>query len=252
MKKQGLLTDRKKLVEALERETGQKAVYCGAPGFQYTIGNHTVLRDGSIETDDLELLRRLAAAGLVEGTTEEESISFPIGNFTGRSLVNLVNSFAAREKMLNKALDQPNAFHMSKGLVRYLKEENPATVPEFMDVLFRNGGEMSMKGVRVTRTAVSLPGFPDTPTNRQLAGLMIRAAVNSGWIKSEAKPAKNEKYSFRVWLMAIGMKGPEYKEARSELLSRFEGDAAFRTEEQRTAFYKKRKKKEALPDFIVL
>lgn len=252
MKVQGILTDRKKLVEVLEQESEKKAVYCGAPSFKYTVGNHTVLRDGSLVTDDVELVKRLAAQGLVEDVTEESSITFPLEAFTGRSLVNLVNSFAAREKMLNKAVGHPNAFHMGVGLVRELKKENPSTVAEFMDVLFANGGEKSMRGVRVTRSAVSFPGFPDTPTCRTLASLMVKAATTQGWIKSKAKPTQNEKYSFRVWLMALGMKGPEYKGARAELLSHFEGDGAFRTEEQRSAFYAKRKKKEVEPDFVLL
>lgn len=252
MRVQGLLTDRKKLVEALERETNQTAIYCGAPSFKYTVSSHTVLRDGSLETKDVELVKRLAEQGLVEGIAEETGISFPIGGFTDRSLVNLVNSFAAREKMLNKAVGHPNAFHMGVGLVRELKKENPATVPEFMNALYANGGEKSMRGVRVTRTTVSFPGFPDTPTFRVLADLMVKAATTQGWIKSEAKPTQNEKYSMRVWLMALGMKGPEYKEARAELLSHFEGDGAFRTEEQRKAFYAKRKKKEVEADFVLL
>lgn len=252
MKVQGLLTDRKKLVEALERETGQEANYCGAPSFKYTVGDHTVLRDGSLESSDVDLIKRLVEQGVVEGIAEEDCISFPTEIFSGRSLVNLINSFAARENMLNKAMNQPNAFHVGVGLVRELKKENPATVPEFMDVLFANGGEKSMKGLRVTKTTVSFPGFSDTPTCRTLASLMVKAATTQGWIKSEAKPTENEKYSMRVWLMALGMKGPEYKEARAELLANFEGDGAFRTEEQRKAFYAKQKKKETEPDFIPL
>ena len=92
MKRQGLLTDRMPLIEALERETGQKAVYCGAPSFKYTVGSNTVYRDGSLKSDDTELIRKLEEDGLIEGITEAESISYPLDDFTGRSLVNLVNS----------------------------------------------------------------------------------------------------------------------------------------------------------------
>ena len=248
----GLLTDRKKLIEAVEQATGLKAVYGGAPGFKYTIGGHTVLRDGSLETEDAELVKRLMKEGLIEHEQEEEGISFPADGFTGRNLVNLVNSFAAREKMLNKAVDHPNAFHMSAGLVRSLKEENPATMAEFMDVVFRSGGEKSMKGIRIRKDRISFPGFPDTPTFRTLADLIVRNAADAGWIKPKAKETGNEKYSFRVWLNAIGMKGAEYKEVRKELLAHFDGDAAFRTEEQRLAWEQKKKKAAPEPDFIVL
>lgn len=248
----GLLTDRKKLVEAVEKATGQKAKYCGAPGFKYTIGDHAVLRDGSLETEDMELVRRLAGEGLIECEQDEGGISFPMDGFTGRNLTNLVNSIAAREKMLNKAVDHPNAFHMAVGLVRSLKEENPATISAFMDVVFKNGGEKAMRGVRVGRESISFPGFPDTDTFRALAGLMVKTAKEAVWIKPVAKENGNEKYGFRVWLNSLGMKGPEYKQARAELLSHFEGDSAFRTEELKQAWMSKRKKPEAEPEFIVL
>ena len=252
MKRQGLLTDRMPLIEALERETGQKAVYCGAPSFKYTVGSNTVYRDGSLESDDTELIRKLEEDGLIEGITEAESISYPLDDFTGRSLVNLVNSLSAREKLLNKAADHPNAFHMSVGLVRELREQNPSTISEFMDVVFANGGEKAMRGLRITGSAISFPGFPDTPTFHALADLMVRAAVTQGWIKPVAKDSGNEKYSFRVWLNALGMKGAEYKTARAELLSHFEGDPSFRTEEQKIAYQKKVRKATPEPDFIPL
>lgn len=252
MKKQGLLTDRQELVTAIERVTGQKAIYCGPPSFKYEIGSCTVNRSGKVESMDIDLMNLLSQVGLVEDSADDCPITFPTKGFTGRTLVNLVNSFAARSKMINKAIDQPNAFHVSVELVRKLKEENPSTIPDFLDVVYRIGKEKSMRGLGFSNTMVSFPGFPDTPTNRLLTELMVKAALKQGWIKPEAKPTKNEKYSFRVWLMAIGMKGPEYKQARSELLSHFDGDPSFRTEEQRAAFYASRKKKEVMPDFVLL
>ena len=249
----GLLTDRKMLVKEIELETGLDAVYCGAPGFRYTIGGHTVLRDGSLSTEDLELVKKLAEKGLIEGPeTEETCISYSTEGFTGRNLLNLINIFAAREKMLNKAVDHPNAFHMGAGFVRELNEENPSTIGDFLDVVYTSGGEKVMKGVRVTQTTVSFPGFPESSTFISLADLILKAARNHGWIKPKAKEAENEKYSFRVWLNSIGMKGDQYREARQELLSHFEGDPSYRTEELKANWMERRKKATPEPDFIVL
>lgn len=249
----GLLTDRKKLVEAVEKATGQKAGYCGAPTFKYTIGAHAVLRDGSLETEDRELVKRLAQEGLLEGEQRGGGISFPVEGMTGRGLTNIVNSVAAREKMLNKAVGRPNAFHISVCLLRSLKEENPAAVSDFMDVMYIQGGEKAVRGIRIGRESISFPGFPDTETFQALARLMVETAKEAVWIKPKAKETENEKYSFRVWLVAIGMKGPEYKAARKELIARFEGDTAFRTQEQRLAWEQKKKKPvKTEPDFIIL
>ena len=79
MKRKGLLTDRRALIAALERETGLTAVYQGAPSFRYTIGDYTVLRDGSLEVEegkaDAALIGRLADAGLVEGAAADAGLN---------------------------------------------------------------------------------------------------------------------------------------------------------------------------------
>ena len=55
----------------------------------------------------------------------------------------------------------------------------------------------------------------------------------------------NEKYTFRVWLMRLGMKGEEYKTARKLLLGNLKGHAAFRTKDQAEAAREKLKKQRA-------
>ena len=40
--------------------------------------------------------------------------------------------------------------------------------------------------------------------------------------------AENEKFSFRIWLLGLGMKGEEYKTARRILLAPLKGNTAFR------------------------
>ena len=59
MKFKGLLTDRQALISALEEETANAAVYSGAPSFRYSIGDYTVLRDGSLEVADRRVDRAL-------------------------------------------------------------------------------------------------------------------------------------------------------------------------------------------------
>lgn len=64
----------------------------------------------------------------------------------------------------------------------------------------------------------------------------------------------NEKYTFRVWLNALGMKGAGYAAARAELLKNLPGNSTFRTEEQRAAYYAERSRRTAAqePEFILL
>ena len=74
----------------------------------------------------------------------------------------------------------------------------------------------------------------------------IRGSANSYYLT-----VTNEKYSFRVWLTSIGMNGKEYGAARAELLMNFKGDGAFRTPEQRAAFYERRKRRSEA-EFVLL
>lgn len=257
MKIKGLLADRQPLIRALEQETGAAAVYSGAPSFRYQVGIYTVLRDGSLEVGDHDgdhvLLDALAAQGLLERTaTPQDGIVFSTEGFTGRTMVNLVNAIVAREKLINKAIGIPNAFHMGAELVRKLKEENPATMTEFMSILHRCGGDSAMKGLVLSGEQVAFTGFPETDACRQLAERIIHSAITSRWVKANVPAVTNEKYSFRVWLNSLGMTGDVYSAARAELLKNFTGDAAFRTPEQRAAFYAGRKRKAPEPEFILL
>lgn len=259
VKIKGLLTDRQQLITAIQEKTGLTAVYAGAPSFRYYIGNYTVLRDGSLLVDDdraeADLLEYLTETGLIEGIMKTESgIAFSTDGFTGRTMVNLVNTLAARGPMINKALGVPNAVHMSAELVRKLKTENPASLQEFRNVLHQCGGEKAMKGIQLSSDYILFTSFPENKTGRILAERIVNTAITQRWSKAKAVTTENEKYSFRVWLNALGMIGPEYAEARSELLRNFTGDAAFRTEEQRRAFYETRRRNPSIqePEFILL
>ena len=258
MKRKGLLTDRRALIAALEQEMGLAAAYQGAPSFRYVIGDYTVLRDGSLEVEDAKadaaLIGRLADAGLVEGAAADAGISFSMDGFSGRTMTNIVNSLAARGGMINKAIGKPDAIHMGAKLVRTLKAENPDTLPEFMDALHRSGGEKAIRGLRIADGHLVFTGLPNTSACHALAERIVQAAATRGWIKAREPETGNEKYSFRVWLNALGMKGQEYAPARAELLKNLPGDSAFRTEEQRAAFYATRRqgRPAAEPEFILL
>jgi hypothetical protein len=47
-------------------------------------------------------------------------------------------------------------------------------------------------------------------------------------VSAQVKPVENEKYSFRIWLLRLGMIGDEYKLARRVLLKNLSGNSSFR------------------------
>lgn len=255
MTRKGLLTDKQKLIHRLEEEIGERAVYSGAPTFSYTVGPYTVLRDGSlrVEEPDEELLKKLAADGLIEGEKEQEvsCISFPVSDFQGKHLVNLVNLLSVKGALINKAIGEPSAIQIAPDLVRMLKETRPVDLAEFLECVHACGGEKAMRGIRVTKDQIVFTGFSEE--HRDLATLIVRASMRQGWSKHKEYSPVNEKYYFRGWLNSIGMKGEKYRETRERLLANLDGDGSFRTPEQKEKFIKRAKRKRTVqPEFVLL
>jgi len=254
MRIKGLVRDRHLLVDALSRELGESAMYCGAPTFSYRIGAYTVLRDGSIEADepDEELLSRLSAQGLIE-TAPPEGTPITVPLPSGRALTNLIFMLAAKTSFINKAIGVSDAFFVSDALVEELKIANPSTQEEVMEAIHRCGGEDAMKGIRIIEEQLLFTGFPIDPAYQMLADCLVQTAGRIHYAKAKRVPVVNEKYTFRVWLNSLGMIGDAFKEARRVLLRNFQGNGSFRTEEQYRTHREKLKNRVTVePDFVLL
>lgn len=251
MQLKGILTDRKLLVAAIAEGTGIEPEYCGAPTFQYKIGVYHILRDGTLEVSDgdadEQILLRLAEKGLVEKLEDKDegAIVFYIKDYPGHTPINVVNTIAAREKLINKAVGKENAFHVSPALMRLIKKENPADANELADLIFQCGSENALKGLCITPEKIVFTGFPGEKTEDTylaLAERIVETAAAKKWMKSDRIKVENEKYSFRVWLISIGMVGKAYAKAREELLRPLAGNTAFKTDEQQKLFNQSRKR----------
>ena len=60
-----------------------------------------------------------------------------------------------------------------------------------------------------------------------LFGQMCALAVRSRSVSPKPTETENERYTFRVWLVRLGLSGPEHKETRAALLRNLQGDSAF-------------------------
>ena len=58
-----------------------------------------------------------------------------------------------------------------------------------------------------------------------------QALVQRGASRAKTQP-ENEKYTFRTWLLRLGMIGDEFKTARQHLLKNLEGNIAWRDSAQ--------------------
>ena len=63
----------------------------------------------------------------------------------------------------------------------------------------------------------------------KLAAAMNKMAQTQKRVRAKDTDDSNEKYSLRVWLVRLGLNGPEYKAERKILMENLSGHAAFRT-----------------------
>ena len=152
------------------------------------------------------------------------TISLPLKGHTGKSLRNLVSMIYSRGPLLSKATG--GSFSCTFEQVRALK--GCLTV---WDVQERITDDLI--GISITDDTIDFTGFPlveDPTVFIQLAEQMNAQAKEKMLVFAKKVDAANEKYSFRTWLLALGMSGPEFKTARKVLLSPLSGNAAFKDE----------------------
>lgn len=232
--------DRKLILHVMERELGIRAQYHYAPSFAYEVGPAALLRDGRIvvEGDDTHVLEVLASLGLcnwefVSTAIDSSIISFPMDSLAGRSLVNLVCMMAARQHLINRALDlgYRRGFHIALSFADALTNRPPRTVAEFLQVLYGHEGEC--RGISFDLERLSFPAFAAAHSDerdvcQQLADHMVAYALAHEHVKPRIGRTGNSKYTFRTWLNALGMTGPIYERARAVMLARLPGHADHR------------------------
>lgn len=250
-----LVDDRKLLVKELEMRTGFQSTYQGAPTFAYQIGPYEVGRNGRIEVNpedaDLEVLRAMHVAGLIDSSWDEDmeqlSITLPMEQQTVTSLTNWVHILYSKAEYFSKVAGSVGAFRVDDELleaIKPVKEKN-----ELIRVI--QAQPEAYAGFAFDEEQISITGFvhstdPEiTKAYMDLVGLTNQMALTQKRVKAEKLKDENEKYSFRVWLLRLGMVGDEYWTTRKMLLKNLSGHSAFRTPDQAEAAKEKIKQRKA-------
>ena len=180
-----------------------------------------------------EVFEKLASLGLCDYAFEpdppnDDDITYEMECHSGDSLYRLAGIISARQLLINNALDARGAFYIAPELMRSLAAHTPETVPEFLQALY--GRDSEYKGLEFTLSHIVFTGFrkcsaEERHIHRQLADLIVKAALGQEWVKPFTHNVRNRKYAFRTWLNTIGMTGEEYEEARQVMLGRLYGRA---------------------------
>ena len=245
LKLEMLTSNKKELVNRLAELTGEKPKYTGVPACAYKTSMFTIEKNGTLVAEDgadQSVIQTLVEEGLVKSDTAAEEplpetdgfvISFPTEHHTVRSLINLINLVYTRAGLLNKALG--THFRVDESVVEDIKElPDTAKVTDLIYAI----GEDGMEGLEITEEKVSFGPLPDANAERgkafmDLTSMMCNQAIDQKRIRAKEVNDESEKYALRIWLLRLGMNGPEYKETRKVLMANLSGSAAFRNDDEK-------------------
>jgi len=198
-----------------------------------------------------ELLRKLRHNGAFVNGSCGVHIHVNAAPFTAPKLRNLVNIVASKEEMIYKALQVSPGREMAycrRIEPRFLEEINrkkPQTMEELKSIWYR-GQDGSREHYHSSRYhCLNLHSVFQKGTiefrafNGEIHAGKIKAyiqfclaitaqAYNQQYAKPDRTITTNDKYSFRVWLLRLGLIGDEFKTARLHLLNHLEGNIAWR------------------------
>lgn len=229
--------------------------------------------------DIQQLVWRLHTAGALTNGSCGIHIHVDALSFDAKSLRNLVNIVAAKEELLYKALQVQvdRTYYCRKMDTAFLERLNlikPQSREQVGQVWYAEQPDdrhtrndhyhdsryhaLNLHSV-FTKGTVEFRLFNSTVQRTdqiksyiQLCLAVSAQALNQRKASQSRTQADNEKYTFRTWLLHLGLIGPEFKEARSCLLEHLEGNIAWRdpaqAQRQKERLRQQRETAEAPPE----
>ena len=191
---------RRELADHIGEILGTIPRYLGVPTCNYQIGDCILERDGTLTiSDNIDAMTHLKERGWESGETDTDrfTISVPRNTLSDEKLTMLEKIIAGKASLLKKAIGT--------------------------DTLT----------VKTSVEKISFPWFPytqDSDEIRAYTELVTKLCEMTNRQKrvGTVKGTDNEKYTFRCFLLRLGMIGTEYKITRKILLRNLTGNSAFR------------------------
>lgn len=204
-----------------------------------------------------EIVRELREAGAKVNDSCGIHVHVDASPHTVTTLRNIVNIMAAKEDLLYKALDVQvsRQNYCKKADTRFLDDVNrkrPQSMGELENIWYNGAGSryhhyddtryhglnlhsVFSKGTIEFRLFNSTLHAGKIKSYIQLClAISHQALVQKGASRAKTQ-SPNEKYTFRTWLLRLGMIGDEFKTARLHLLKNLEGNIAWRDPAQAEA-----------------
>lgn len=228
-----------------------------------------ICRYEDIETIQ-EIARRLRGAGMLVNKSCGIHIHLDASPHNANTLRNITNIMASKEDLIYKAMqvevarERQYCKKVEQSFLDELNRKKPKTLGEVSRIWY-NGNDGRYEHYHSSRYhclnlhsvfqkgTVEFRLFNSTTHAGKIKGyiqfcLAISAqALNQRCASRQKTHSTNEKYTFRTWLLRLGLIGDEYKTARLHLLEHLDGCIAWRDPaqaEQQKQRLKQKKEKE--------
>lgn len=195
------------------------------------------------------LVRKLREAGAVSNSSTGIHIHIDAAPYDAKHLRNLVNIIASKEDMIYHALrvgeyrerycEKTDPFFLAR-----LNRQKPKLMEHFERIWYdgpsRSGSHYDSSRYRMlnlhsvfSHGTIEIRAFNSTLHAGVLrAYLTFCLAISNQALTQKSASARpthseNEKYTFRCWLLRLGLNGDEYKNVRKHLLSHLNGNIAW-------------------------
>lgn len=202
-----------------------------------------------------ELVRQLRHAGAIAGENAGIHVHVNAAPYTARTLRNITNIMYCKEDLIYKALqvdverEHRYCKKVEESFLQELNRKKPKSIEEVSNIWYRgrdgrnrhyhesryhclNLHSVFQKGTIEFRLFNSTTHAGKIKTYIQLCLAISAQALNQSSASRIKTTSTNEKYTFRTWLLRLGMIGDEFKTARKFLLENLEGGIAWKDPEQ--------------------
>lgn len=203
-----------------------------------------------------EIVRQLRHAGAIAGENTGIHVHINAAPHNAKTLRNITNIMYSKEDLIYKALqinverEHRYCKKVEEDFLQELNRKKPKTLAQVSDIWYRgyednrhghynksryhclNLHSVFQKGTIEFRLFNSTTHAGKVKTYIQLCLAISAQALNQTCASRIKTKSTNEKYTFRTWLLRLGMIGDEFKTARKFLLENLEGGIAWKDPEQ--------------------
>jgi len=198
-----------------------KPEYKGGITYQYYIGNWAVFMDSTVEPEKAD-----GEAG------DEYKVGICIPNSKQEELSKVLGALKEAGAIINASckltiIDDSKHTDKSKANLIKLFESKKDLI--FMALGVQDGNIDIEEDKVIFRLFAATLDADRIIAYDQFCNLLNQMALKSKSASSKKTESDNPKFTFRVFLIRLGMVGDEYKSARKVLLEKLQGNSAFRS-----------------------